>query len=309
MESEDARVAITCIVELLTIILAEAMPNLTIKLLFIVFVSVEIVLYFKYKNIQSIKDKMPMYIIGCIIVIMLLISIVDTDSFTGFVQIKEFFSSEPSETVDYISIIEGQNDEIDQKIKEVNDKMADSINAFKEVSNDFSRYGFLYAKENQQEIETILQKMIDINNENSDAFPNLKTNKHEIELFYKGKLTEEPYFYCNIIKAFEAYGINCKELSIDEYVLMLWDTQCLYIIYSMKKDLEDDLKSNTFFDERSFDYNDYKINMNENSDTFDYEDWRYTYTNKTAKEISKEMSNIIINYYKKFSMNFRDNKN
>lgn len=236
-----------------------------------------------------------LYILGIVIGIMLILPCISTRSLDNYlISIKEFLHIESEEKKNQIMF-----DDIQDQISEVNDNIL-------KLHQNFSEYQFFKSKENQQQIDLILDNILTLEVENS-TFSDLKDNKHTLELFYKMLLSNDLYYYYNIIKAFEAYGIDCEKFSINEYILALWDVERLYALYNMRKNLENDLANNTFYEEKFLYYDEFKVNMSEYSDTFSYGKWSQSFRNKTVSEIMKGLDSIIIDFYKKFYMNFNKN--
>lgn len=84
----------------------------------------------------------------------------------------------------------------------------------------------------------------------------------------------------------------------------MWDVEKLYIYYNIK---QENLKT-SWLDENamggSYPYNDYKISMQKYSDTFDYGNWNATFKDYTVEKTDLLLDNYIMQYYKKFIINF-----
>lgn len=174
---------------------------------------------------------------------------------------------------------------------------------------------FFDSKEDPKEIERLTalidEKIKAISAAGDNDFSNIQTDAHALELFYKVQLSDDPHCYSNAIKALEAYGVDCKKLS--EYTLARWDTETLFIIYSMRRSILEDAANNIIYDdEKIFYYRDFPIEQHTYTDTFNYGDRQWEYpanTSKTsAKEIAESMDKRIMGYYRKFSMNFADGR-
>lgn len=201
-----------------------------------------------------------------------------------------------------------------EKVSEIDENNTDIYNELTEIkekvdkiSENEDEYNFLNSKEDLEEVYEITEKIKELQDENSEYFSELKTSKQKVQLFYKMQLGTMQYHYCNVIKAFEAYGINCEEMSIDEYKLVLWDIERLYALYNMKESIQNDLAENIFYEKKELLYDDFRVNMSKHSDIFDYEGWRMSYENKTAEQVRDSLNEYIMDYYKKFSLNFREN--
>lgn len=161
-------------------------------------------------------------------------------------------------------------------------------------------------QENRQEVEQILTYIQEDEDELiQNSFPNLKNSREEIERFFKTHLTHKGYYYDNVIEALEEYGIDCRTLQIDKFDLARWDVEILYIFYRMKRSLEPELSENKFYTKKEFSYNDFSVKDVEGyQDVFDYQGWKYPFTDKTAQEIDDWFDNRILTYYDNFHKNF-----
>ncbi len=313
MKKEDYRNIFSVGASLLTVVLSVNMQNTFMKITFIICYLIGYILFLSYLN-DKIKIKWKKYIFVILFIAdgaILAVSFVNVGSFKNYViKLGEFFESEQEKeegSVGGSEEISGWVLETNEKIAAMNENLASVNENINQLSDDVEAYQFLRSKEDQAEINTIIQVIEEKYNDSADYFPDLKTSKHDVELFYKMRLCEEPYYYCNIIKALEAYGIDCVQMSINEYDLMLWDTEILYAKYNMKESIQEDLNKNIFYEEKVFRYDDFKINMSEYSDILNYNDWRYTHENVTAEEVNERLSKRIMKYYVKFHMNFSEN--
>lgn len=159
---------------------------------------------------------------------------------------------------------------------------------------------------NQEGVIAITQKIDEELKEYSKSDSDLQTDRREVEIFYKMKISIEPYHYSDIIKAFEEKGINFKKLSIDENDLMCWDTQMLYANYQMQKEIKKDLNKNITYDKKFLRFDDYKITQSSYKDTLNYGGWQTNYSGSTAEEAYNKLDKTIMAYYNKFSMNLME---
>ncbi len=312
MKKEDYRDIFSVMAGLLTAVLSVNVQNAFMKITFIICYVVGYILFLKYLK-DRVKWKKYIFVVlfaadGAI----LAISFVNVGSLKNYIiKLGEFFESEQEkeERADGggSEEIAGWALETNQRIAAMNENLTAVNENISQLSDDVEAYQFIRSKEDQTEIDKIVQVIKDKHEETAGSFPDLKTDRREVELFYKMRLSEEAYYYCNIIKALEAYGIDCGQMSVNEYDLMLWDTEKLYARYNMKESIQQDLNKDVFYEEKYFSYNDFKINMSEHSDILNYEDWRYEIENKTAEEASQSLDRKIMNYYIKFHMNFSEN--
>ena len=130
-------------------------------------------------------------------------------------------------------------------------------------------------------------------NHEYDEFTNFEIDLYEIELMYKLFLSEEYYKYKNVISAFEQYGINRDELSINEYTLELWDIEILYAYYNMYSNVEEN-------ENKVYPFDTYKM---KEIDTFDYNDHCMIYRNDTYDFIYKDLERRINKIIRKMNRN------
>lgn len=176
-----------------------------------------------------------------------------------------------------------------------------------ELSASVDTDGFWQEKEDPQEVTEILQLIEEkiAEDEKTGYFIEVKTDRSQAELFYKTQLSGEPYAYTNVIIALEQYGLDCRELGINEYRLACWDADVLMIFYKMRKSLEADGESDIDYRQWSESFNDYRAETEKSKDTFDYGDWEESYEDMNAGEIMKSLDQKIMSYYGKFILNFR----
>lgn len=197
--------------------------------------------------------------------------------------------------------------EIDKSIEGMNGNITKMDENIYKLANNLGNPYINNVDEN--EVSIILQQIEkeynDYNNENDDDyFLDLKLDPYLLEIFYKMYISEKPYYYCNIIKAFKEYGIDDEKINIDENDLLIWDIERLYATYNMKNSIINELGSDEIIDEKIFKYNDFRASVNRYSDTFDYGSWRRYFIERTAKDIDDILNTTIMNYYKKFIINF-----
>lgn len=149
----------------------------------------------------------------------------------------------------------------------------------------------------QAEIDEIVRTINDFrewyDNKKYDEFTYFEIDSYEIELMYKLFLSEEYYKYKNVILAFEQYGVNCEELSINEYILQLWDIEILYTYYNMYNNIEANKNKVYQFDV-------YKM---KEIDTFDYNGHSMIYSNDTYEFIYKDLEKRINKIIRKMNRN------
>ncbi len=200
-----------------------------------------------------------------------------------------------------IASIEQKIDNTNNNIEDLGDDMGTVTDSLNLITDNLEN---IYFNNNINDIEvnTILEQINKHYEENSSSFENLKTDLYSLQLFYKMYITDETYYYCNILKAFQEYGIDIEKLEINEYTLVVWDVQILFATYGMKKSHMANIDNES--QEITFNYNNYRVNMTKYSDTFDYGNWRRNYTGYTTEEISERLDDIMMDYYRKFIINF-----
>ncbi len=247
MKKEDWGIVLSIIATLLSVVISDVIPNLIVRVLFIVCFAFEIILFLVYQSGKSKNENSRKRMKGIKIVLISLTFII----ICMFVPML-FIRPDSS---------------------------------------------------NQEGVKVVTQKMDEQIKEYSKSYSDLQADRKEVEIFYKMKISIEPYYYSDIIKAFEEKGINFKKLSIDENVLRRWDTQMLYANYQMQKEIKKDLNKNITYDKKSLRFEDYKMTQSSYKDTLNYGSWQTTYSGSTAEEVYNKLDETIMAYYDKFSMN------
>lgn len=295
MKRDDWNIVIPVIATLVSAILSEVISNIFIKMIFIICIVADGIIFLSYQNNKSKWKKNLIIILSVInLLILFIIPVVKSSPMIYITHLIDYFESDSKKT---------ENDESTININSDLTEIKDRVN---EISDNVEAYNFLKSKDDPEEVIEITEKIKEIL-DGSEYYDDLTTNKQKVQILYKMRLATSEYYYCNIIRAFEAYGIDCEEMSIDEYKLLLWDVERLYAIYNMKKSIQDDLDEGVFYEKKEFYYDDFRINMPRHSDTFDYGGWCEIYEDKTAEEINNYLDTYIMDYYKKFSLNFREN--
>ena len=100
-------------------------------------------------------------------------------------------------------------------------------------------------------------------------------------------------------------GIDCMSYGIDEYKLIIWDTEQMFSYYNMKKSLETKRSENPTYELFQRFYNDYKVRHERYEDDFDYKNWYFRARNKDVISIMVDLDEYIMSYFDKFSINFK----
>lgn len=311
MKTENIGIIVTSMITLISTVISDAIPNPVLRIIFICCFMAGIILFLIYSEHNDKRKIIFPGICGAAALAILFTSAWQEKGTINdyIIHVKNFFLNEENEqdinqtcyqTLSSINKnianLAVKADNAGVYIPEI-DKMNDEI---LKLSSDMDTYRLCQKKEDQKQIVNILTEI-----RKEESFPELMLDKKQIELFYKMRIAEKPYYYINIIKAFEAYGIDCENMRIDEYTLALWDTERLFALYNMRKCLENEMDEDTFYEEWKAYYNDNKAVTPEYRDNLDYMDWSYTATNMNVSEIMEKLNNRIMNCYVKLNMNFR----
>lgn len=191
-----------------------------------------------------------------------------------------------------------------EDIVQINEKLSNLEIHYDSIVHDQTLSQLCTSTQDPEEIEEILQQIKRNLTEYKDNFQEIKKEKSQLELYYKIFLTGHSYHYYNIIKALEAYGIDCKKNNITENTLAVWDLQYLLLVYNMRVDLEK-YDDNEYFDSFTFNLNDYKAKeVTAVNDSLDYDNWKYKHDGCTAKQLKEVSTERYYNCYKKICQNF-----
>lgn len=316
MAKDDIKTFLIIITTLIVPILSLGIISPFIQIIFVVIYI--FICFLLLSKLFAKKLKMRNILIGIATVIevfFIIISTVNIGSVSGYLaRIKSFFinSQEASNNLtvsfdesfeSHFNVLSEQISKIDEKIENNNvniERLDNNLNTFMDNTNN------IYFTDNidQVEIDQIVKRIDEMYNKHSNSFPDLRTDIYSLELFYKMFLSEKVYYYCNIIKAFEIFGVDTEKLELEENTLFIWDIQTLYITYNMQKKNLDNICLDKNAMGEAFKYNEYRISMQKYSDTFDYGSWRRDYEDVTAAETEEKLNEVIMNYYKKFMINF-----
>lgn len=176
------------------------------------------------------------------------------------------------------------------------------------LAEEMNQERFWESRRDEKEAEKALQYIKEswetVEEKDRAAFNDLGTDRKQVELFYKIKISEGNYFYCNMIRAMEDYGIDCEGMSIDEHVLFGWDVDRLFALYDMRKGMESKLTEEELIEEWAEDYNDHRASVSGSSDVFDYGGWNRNYKDRNVRYIVNDLERTLVNYFTKFHKNF-----
>lgn len=176
------------------------------------------------------------------------------------------------------------------------------------LSEEMNQQRFWESRRDEKEAEEALRYIEErwetIEEKDRVDFDDLGTDRNQVELFYKIKISEGNYFYCNMIRAMEDYGIDCEGMGIDEHVLFGWDVDRLFALYDMRKGMESKLAEEELIEEWAEDYNDHRASVSGSSDVFDYGGWNRNYKDRNVRYIVNDLERTLVNYFTKFHKNF-----
>lgn len=309
MSKDDYKYLISIISTLIVTVISSCIFQPLIQILFIFIFILICILSFSNLNHKE-KRKQIFLVIGCVIECLIIAySIATIGSISSFFEhIGNFFIHSSIDNNDFADSLEVFNEqvlEIKKSIEGMNGNITEIDESIYMLANELGNPYVNAVDEN--EVSEILQQIeneYDNYDGDDDFFLDLKTDPYLIELFYKMYIAYEPYCYCNIVIAFNEYGVNIEKLGISENDLLIWDIEMLYNTYNIKKSIANELESEEIINKKEFMYNDFRVNMNRISDTFDYGNWRKYYTNCTPKQIDDGLNDTIMMYYKKFIINF-----
>lgn len=210
-----------------------------------------------------------------------------------------------NELTAYKKIIEEKNSDLQNEYNNLEKKYLSLKDTFDNLNEDYllsqnsdsNNENELINETDQEEIDNIIKRINEFrewdNNKRCDDFTFFEIDLYEIELMYKLFLSEEYYKYENVILAFEHYGVNCEELSINKYILELWDIEMLYTYYNIIEDIENVENKAYYFDNYKMD----KI------DTCNYNDYGMNYKNETYEFIYIDMKERINKIIRKMNRN------
>lgn len=217
---------------------------------------------------------------------------------------------------------EQEEGQLEQGVQELNENVQKLQSAMKEygtyeeavrelessiaaLSEQAGTDGLQESGENAKEQEEIREKIREYMEKGADDFPDLLTDKSQVEFFYKMLLCRDAWHYENIIAAMEDCGIDCRAMGIDVYTLVSWDTDELVALYNMRKSQEERLAEDAKGTFR-LGYNEYRANFSSYIDTLDYGGYGYTFEDQSTSEAMKFLDGHIMKHYKKYIMNFRE---
>ena len=322
--NKDAKIIFSVLLVIVLVILSTASPNIFFKLLFLVFGSAWIILSFCEDMIHDAKrQKLLSRASGAVFAALFVWSVVYAGSFPAYGrELQSFFQAKPSESVSQDEAAAAVYEEAGSGFRQVEEWIQAADAQVSQIAKDLQHYSkvaeeqqFFASKYDPSEVEKIIgvirEKLEEDKKKESPSFADIQTNPHTVELFYKMRLGRELFHYVDLIRALESIGIDCEAMSIDEYKLMTWDTEYMFAVYSMRQSvLPDALQGKTYEEGPKLYYRDFRIKLNEYSDTTDYGNWCKEYESPvSAEDIVQRLDTQFTDAYKKFHMNFQANSN
>ena len=303
---KHAELIISCIVGLLSLVLSELLPSPIAKLVFILLVIICIVLFVMGQEKGSRTMQYASSVLSAGLILSLMVCAISPEFPSQALEwIKGQPQGEPEETPSPEELYWENRIGRDASLEKLMDDMTRASQAAGELSETLHPQALLSTSSDPDEVQAVLDKMEENKEALENSFSTIKTDRDTVMVFYKMHLYCQTWHYSSMITAFEAYGIDCQGLGIDEYTLLIWDVENLYNLYSMKKELEADWGPNTFYTKKVLYFNNHKMDdMNEYSDLFDYGGWNFGYENMTAQNMEGFFNEHIMHYYRRFLLNF-----
>ena len=296
-ENQTARSYIRTVISVLILtiatVLSSGIPNPVFRLLFIFFCAAGIFSFLFFPDQSGIKKIVLLCTFGTAAVALLLLSTIGAK-----IKFKEYMAN--------IGRFLGS----DSLYEEIETDLAAASDGLASLSQNMSLYRFWEEQKDPEEVQKILENIQKHKDEwDHNPFPDIETNRDQVELMYKMWFCGNPYHYYNILSALESLGIDCEKFDIDEYQLALWDTEMLFMYFNMRKSLETELADDPFHESWNGSFNDFKIRMDNYSDFFDYQGWLQPYKYVKTSDIMESLDDIIELFYEKFYINFRNDLN
>lgn len=320
MKKEELSTALGISTGLLSTIVSDLIADRILRIIFVVSIMSGVCTFFLFYDSGNKKKKAVPGVCAVLSAVILVTAFFGNGVSAGDViwHVGNFFKARPGAQDEYEKLYQetvDANQELEEFIETVNyDSMSKNLKKIEtdaaKLAESIHREQSLKDKEDQKEIAAILlliQEHSDAAYDNGSlAFPDLKTDKEMVEFFYKMRLSEDTceYYYCNILKAMEGYGIDCEGFEIDEFTLAHWDTDILFMDYNMRKSLVMEQGENDEYEKDWPQFNDYKITIGEYSDSLDYKNWYIQFPDRKLSDMIKFRDDSILKYYNKFKRNF-----
>lgn len=306
MKKEAELIISVCVTMVSGLVSLSFIPSPIETLIFMALVLLDIILYCRGSENGNLKMKRASYGLGALLAVVMIVYCVAPGLPSGMLgKAAVWTQQEPEEPKPPEAVYQENRARLEEVLEQLQGDVDVISGEFAALSETLKSQAFLSQETYQSEVQAILDQL----NQNQAAinkrFPNLKTDVRTFKLFYKTQHHEQVYHYSSMIKAFETYGIDCKSFKVDEFTLMHWDVESLYILYAMKKELEPEWANNPVYSMKTYLYDEFKVSdMNELSDLFDYLDSALAFEGKTVQELDEIFSGYILNYYKLFHLNF-----
>lgn len=323
MKKEDLSVVLAISSGLLGSIVSDLIADRLLRVVFVVAVMAGVGAFFVFYGSDDKQKKNVPYLCASLAIVILLVSVFGNGMTAGDIlqHVGGFFITQTDETA--------ADDGLRRKISAANQEMerlleradCDSLRGKLEQAQDSAaglskaayHAQFWKDRADQQEVAAILstikERAADTYSNGDKAFPDLLTDEKMVEFFYKMRLSESTweYYYCNIIKAMEGYGIDCEGFGINEFTLAEWDADVLFMDYKMRRSLAFEQPQEGEYEKDWPQFNDYKVLTSDSdySDDLDYGNWYLEFSAHTKIcDMVEDRDNSIWKYYDKWQRNF-----
>ncbi len=308
----DKSIVIPNLTLLVSAVISVSIPNGWLQILFIICYTASVFFFSEGKEINNAK-KYRLFLAAAAAVIFIASGLYYDMSLKDCIsQMTAVFNIGDEDQTDGMKVnrkeLETQltqlNENYKDHLKELETYLERSLDHRLEVPldslvHDKELYRQYKSREDPQEIKQVLEEIAEFKKEQKDT--DLETNVKRIELMYKMRLSSRLFYYINVIKAFEDFGIDCEAFEIDEYRLALWDMQYIFSIYQMRKSL-DNKEDNESYETLELFFQD---GLDEYDDQLNYGNWNKTFTNETNKEVKHQLDQGALYCYKKIYRNFQ----
>lgn len=303
---ENTQIRWSCGIALLTLLLSEnVFPGLAAKTVFLLLTMLAVTLYFKGHENGSRRLQDLSFVLAACLGLWFLVCAFFPDLPARL--LDHSVQAPQEELTDALSAEDAyrmQQEDANRSLGELQDRVGGVSKGLEGLIDTLGSDVFLSEEIDSAEVQQLHDLLEERQGLIEEQFPDIKTKRTDLELFYKTKAYDWIYHYSSFISAFEDYGIDCDQLGVDRYTLMLWDTENLYILYSMKKELEPDLADNKWYESKGLKFDSNKSSKDQYSDLLDYGGWNFSYHNVYAEDLEKSHHEYVMNFYKRFHMNF-----
>lgn len=320
--NKDARVVASVLLVIALVFFSAASPNALYKLLFLSSGLAWIILSFcenmmPNETVQTHLSRIS----GIVLAVLFIWSVISAGSFPAYgKKLQTFFQPGPTGAAldEAAAIYEEASDGFRQAEKEILavdaqvSQIAKDLMHYSEAAEEQQFFACKYDPAEVEKIVGVIREELEEDKaKESPDFLDIQTNADTVELFYKMRLAVELFHYVDLIRALESIGIDCESMLIDEYELVTWDIEMLFANYSMRQSVLDDAAQGKNYEEsQNLYYREFRIKLNEHSDTTDYKSWQKEYEGPVSAEyIADRIDERIAKYFEKLHMNFQPGSN